>query len=99
MQRSRILWMNHGDKNTQKFHASASQRRKKNWIEKLQNSRGVLQVEQPKIMDVVTSYFGSIFQSSFNGDYADLEEQLGSVSPVISEEMNFGLLKDLTGKK
>ena len=40
-QRSRALWLKWGDRNTKFFHASASQRRRKNWIAGLQDPNGM----------------------------------------------------------
>ncbi|CAM8951541.1 unnamed protein product [Rhodiola kirilowii] len=61
LQRSRVLWLNQGHRNTKFFHARATQRRKKNWIEKLQDHRGIVQEDQNKVMGIVSDYFRSIF--------------------------------------
>ena len=44
-QRSRVLWLQHGDRNTKFFHASASQRQRKNKIGGLMDEGGIWQEE------------------------------------------------------
>ena len=44
-QRSRVLWLQHGDRNTKFFHASASQRQQKNKIGGLMDEGGIWQEE------------------------------------------------------
>ncbi|KAL9665225.1 hypothetical protein QQ045_020638 [Rhodiola kirilowii] len=96
MQRSRVTWMTQGDKNTKFFHARGCQRRKKNWIAKLQDSQGGIHEDQRQILEIVTSYFSNIFRSSSGGSGAGLDAQLASISPVISKDMNSALLKDIS---
>ncbi|CAM8924024.1 unnamed protein product [Rhodiola kirilowii] len=99
MQRSRILWMSQGDKNTKFFHARASQRRKKNWIEKLQDGQGVVHEDQNKIMEIISSYFSNLFQSTLTGNTSDLDAQLRSVAPVVNDDMNAWLLKEISDEE
>ena len=44
-QRSRVLWLQNGDRNTKFFHASASQRQRKNRIGGLMDEGGIWQEE------------------------------------------------------
>ena len=39
-QRSRISWLNHGDRNTKFFHNKASQRRRRNYIQGIKTKNG-----------------------------------------------------------
>ncbi|KAL9666377.1 hypothetical protein QQ045_000707 [Rhodiola kirilowii] len=96
LQRSRVLWLHQGDKNTSFFHARASQRQKKNWIAQMQNSYGIMFDDQAEIMNIVTTYFDNMFQSSLVGDCTFLEEQLQIISPMISNGVNSQLLQDIT---
>ena len=40
-QRSKIMWAKFGDKNSKFFHSQASQRKRKNLIQKLRDSNGL----------------------------------------------------------
>ncbi|KAL9690982.1 hypothetical protein QQ045_011399 [Rhodiola kirilowii] len=99
MQRSRVLWLNQGDKNTKLFHAKASHRRKINWIDKLQDSHGVVQENQSEISEIITSYFSALFQSSLYGSEDVLSSQLQCISPVINDDINYMLLKEITDEE
>ena len=62
-QRSRALWIKWGDRNTKFFHATASQRRRRNRIVGLQDLDGVWQEDQGRIESTILEYFANIFKS------------------------------------
>jgi hypothetical protein len=62
-QRSRALWLTHGDKNTKKFHLKASQRRKKNKIEAITDSGGNIHTDKDKIDQIFLQHFQLLFTS------------------------------------
>ncbi|CAM8999721.1 unnamed protein product [Rhodiola kirilowii] len=65
-QRSRAEWLKNGDRNTSYFHAKASQRKKRNHIEKLRNLSGEFTSSEEDITSIISKYFTDIFQSQVN---------------------------------
>jgi exonuclease III len=62
-QRSRALWLTHGDKNTRFFHQKASHRNKRNKIENIKDNQGVIHHDQDKIEEIFLSHFQQLFTS------------------------------------
>ena len=63
VQRSRISWLKHGDKNTKFFHSKATQRRKKNHISGIQNSQGQWVEDLEEVVVVVSAHFDNLFSA------------------------------------
>ncbi|XP_057428472.1 uncharacterized protein LOC130721892 [Lotus japonicus] len=63
-QRSRATWLRDGDKNTRFFHQKATQRRKRNMIEKIEDDRGKEYIEDRDIARVLIDYFVQLFATS-----------------------------------
>ncbi|KAL9679615.1 hypothetical protein QQ045_017481 [Rhodiola kirilowii] len=62
-QRLRAEWLWNGNRNTTFFHAKASQRRRRNYIDHLRNTEGELCESEQQFNSIVFNYFASIFQS------------------------------------
>ncbi|KAL0004681.1 hypothetical protein SO802_012242 [Lithocarpus litseifolius] len=60
-QRSRVLWLKHGDKNTKFFHSKASHRKRRNFIKGIQCAQGNWVDEGEDIAKVATGYFDNLF--------------------------------------
>jgi hypothetical protein len=62
-QRSRAMWLKHGDKNTSYFHQKANQRRKKNSIEHISDPQGTIHYDPKGIEDTLINHFKTIFDN------------------------------------
>ena len=88
-QRSRIMWLAEGDKNTRFFHLRASQRRRKNHITKLRKPDGQLTDNEDE-MDALASAFYKELYTSEGAD--DMERVLSTVPPKVTTAMNEQLM-------
>ncbi|KAF7814503.1 reverse transcriptase [Senna tora] len=95
-QRSRIKWLDFGDKNTKFFHSSTIMRRNFNKVLRLKGDNDVWLDEEPVIAAKVKSYFDDIFASSGPRDFEDV---LSFVSPSISDLDNFELCKPVSAQE
>ena len=85
-----------GDRNTQFFHATATQRQRNNTIEGLWDSTGLWCEDQGKVEEIILEYFFSIYsieQAEFH------EPNLEVVSTRMSTEMNALLLEEFKAEK
>ncbi|GAU39202.1 hypothetical protein TSUD_270460 [Trifolium subterraneum] len=62
-QRSRAMWLKHGDKNTSYFHQKANQRRRTNKIENICDSSGTIHYDPTKIEEIMVNHFKTLFES------------------------------------
>lgn len=61
LQRSRVLWLQEGDRNTSFFHWKASARRSSNTIRGLFNQHGIWCSSPRDILQILSDYFSSLF--------------------------------------
>ena len=96
VQRSRISWLKHGDKNTKFFHSKASQRRRRNWIQGIKNSEEVWVKDGEDITRVALDYFDNLFQA---GACDKTNECLSAVTPKVTPDMQQILVSDFSAKE
>ncbi|XP_057418230.1 uncharacterized protein LOC130712412 [Lotus japonicus] len=53
-QRSRAMWLQHGDKNSKFFHQKATQRKERNWVDSIQDDAGICYEKEEEIALVMT---------------------------------------------
>ena len=95
-QRSRINWYQFGDRNTSYFHAKASARQKKNYMEGLMDDNGQWHIEENKMGELVINYYTDLFSSSNPLEFAEL---LQAMQPKVTTEMNHRLTMDFSGEE
>lgn len=83
-QRSRVMWLKDGDKNTKFFHNKAIQRKKVNGIKKIRDEEGTWWRGGYHVERVLVFYFSSLFTSS---NPTDIEETCQVVRCKLNDEM------------
>ncbi|MCH82709.1 endonuclease/exonuclease/phosphatase family protein [Trifolium medium] len=87
-QRAKIYWLREGDTNSRFFHATASAKKRRNEINKLQNEAGEVVQQQHEMCDIAKTYFEKLFSSSHRNSNMDLRY----IEPCITEAQNDQLL-------
>lgn len=88
-QRSRVQWLNSGDRNTSFFHAATRGRRAINKFAVIEDSRGKAVYKEEEIVQCITEYFAQIFSSQM----ANSEQVvLDGLTPLVTDEMNQTLI-------
>lgn len=84
-QRSRVQWLQCGDKNTRFFHGMATQRKRKNYIKRLRNENGIWQSEEHCFSGLITGFYEKLFTSS---NPQNMGRILDGVHEVVTASMN-----------
>ena len=92
-QRSRLQWIKCGDRNTQFFHGTATQRKQTNFIKGLRDSEGRWQSEEDTYTKIFVDYYADLFTTS---NPQNLENIVEGVQRVVTEEMNSKLTATYT---
>lgn len=92
-QRSRLKWLEGGDKNTKFFHATTVQRRAKNRIQRIRNDRGDWVEGKEAIFSTILEHFDDVYKS----DGPQSGENICSFIPkLVTSQMNDKLLAPIT---
>jgi ribonuclease HI len=83
-QRARVLWLQHGDRNTKFFHQKASQRKQRNNIESIQDIHGTTHYDHDNIEQTLTNHFKTLFTSQATHN---IEMTVAVVNNRITPEM------------
>ena len=95
-QRSRMVWLEVGERNTKFFHHYANQRKRTNGIEGLRDKANVWCNTEQQVEDIAVTYFQNIFTTTYP---TRIEETLAAVDNVVSKETNQRLLLPYTPKE
>jgi hypothetical protein len=94
-QRAHTTWLTKGDRNTKFFHASASERKRINYIKSLHGDDGGV-VTGRRLKPFIINHYKNLY-SSYAGQRT--EEILNCVHRRISRHMNETLLRTFTGEE
>ena len=95
-QRSRIQWLQSGDQNTKFFHGTATQRKRKNFIEGLKDDEGVWHEDEDTYARMLNEFYSRLFTSS---QPHDLDRILDGVDEVVTDEMRTDLARAYTSEE
>lgn len=91
-QRSRLLWLTLGDRNTSFFHATTKNRKRANSFSVIENSEGQCVYKEEEIAKVIVQYFDTMFTSTPDrGDSAATVQH--ALRPLITNEDNAKLIE------
>ncbi|PNX60422.1 hypothetical protein L195_g060173, partial [Trifolium pratense] len=94
-QRSRELWLQHGDKNTKFFHMKANIRRSKNQIEKITDSQGHTHNDDDGIEKVLVNHFKTLFTKQDTQDITDtIQVVAGKINTNMYQELSKAFSKE-----
>ncbi|KAL0303119.1 UNVERIFIED_CONTAM: putative mitochondrial protein [Sesamum radiatum] len=94
-QRSKVLWLKEGDRNSSFFHAKASHRHQTNYIRRLRNSDGSWTEMVEGIQGCILEYFQGVF-TSCRPRPDDIESGTEYLPSVVNMEMTDDLLRPYT---
>ncbi|XP_062028650.1 uncharacterized protein LOC133744575 [Rosa rugosa] len=89
-QKSRIDWLQEGDKNTKFFHAYAKGRGKQNKVTGIFDEHGMWCEDLQEVQDAFVSYFSNLYTTE---GCANLDLILDKIPRRVSDEVNVKLLK------
>lgn len=92
-QRSRIKWLEGGDRSTKFFHASTIQRRSRNRLHRIKDMTGNWIEGQGEICKAILDHFTEVYNSE---GVSNIYECLMHVPRLITQEMNDSLLAPVT---
>lgn len=87
-QRSRLLWLRLGDRNSGVFHAASKKRKRINALSLIEDIDGNPVYQEGEIAQVIVSYFQALF-TSISGNRKEIVEL--ALHPIITDEDNVKL--------
>ena len=90
--RAKVFWLADGDESTNFFHASASARKKNNFISHLVDEEGRRVEQLDEMCSIVRDYFIKVFI----GDIKGVDDHQGVSPRTITREQNLSLIEDVS---
>ena len=84
-QRSRVLWLRVGDRNTGYFQAQAAHRKRINRITSLEISQGHILQEPKEVKAEISSFYHALYQTQ---GFHPMDDLLNCVQPAVTNQMN-----------
>ena len=84
-QRSRLNWFQSRNRNISFFHAKASAKHKKNFIEGIVDANEVWHEDDEKVEEVVVEYYKDLFTMSQPSDFSNM---IQTIQPKVTTSMN-----------
>jgi hypothetical protein len=92
-QRSRVEWLQEGDRNTSFFQAKSKERAKTNHISSLKRPDGLVVTDQEELEVVAKDFYGDLFTAQ---EVLDSDAVLDHVPVKVTQQMNEELVKPFT---
>ena len=92
-QRSKVLWAKQGDRNSKYFHSQATQRWRKNTIQKLRSSSGQWKSNNTEVAEILIGYFQELYISA---NQTPCDATTMSIEKIISPDLNNQLEQEFT---
>lgn len=87
-ERSRAEWIRCGDRNMKFFHATATQRQRKNMIDGLWGFDGQWHKEKGVIEEIILEYFAKIYSTEHLSDHVvNVIELEGRITPKMNDAL------------
>ncbi|KAL0432445.1 UNVERIFIED_CONTAM: putative mitochondrial protein [Sesamum latifolium] len=94
-QRSKVLWLREGDRNTSFFHRKASHRFRTNSISKVHNSEGSWVTSDDGIKQCISAYFSTVYASN-RPTLEDIAKGTEHLRTIVDASMQEDLLRTFT---
>ncbi|KAF7154618.1 hypothetical protein RHSIM_Rhsim01G0048000 [Rhododendron simsii] len=92
-QRSRIKWLQMGDKNSRFFHLSTIHRRQRNQIVKLKDVAGNWKMEEKDISAIIQTHFQELNSPPHLRDFGDI---ISLINLLVTPDINVSLTKPIS---
>ena len=92
-QRSKIMWLKDGDRNTKFFHNKASQRQCHNYITKLHDQTSRWCTRHSQVNEIFFNFYQDLFKFANPNSFAEVLEVIPHVD---TNDMNEKLIIDIT---